>query len=706
MTWAILAVLLGCLIAYASNRVALRTVSVSILVSLALIYSFLHLPGGEPIQVDRVFNGFASGALVTIVCLMMLGHVLMTSGALRPVAALFSHAFVKVPRIAYAGLLLIGFLASGFVNDTPVVVLLLPTVMAAAVQGSMSAGTMLMPMNFAVILGGMMTAIGTSTNLLVNSISASNGGPSFGFFDFYLIALPGALAGIVYLYFIAPIILRRGRAQETDKKAPREFLRSLRIASGSPAEGHALFMATRKFGNGVRLRRLVRRGQSMSLLPTITLRAADLLVVSGPAEAIELAAVGLGVVDAEKEAKRRKEADRKAEDEARGKAETKKGDAEQEVARALAATRPARIEASKAVFGEEAQGRPERDTTDRPARDPEAAGATSALSTSPEIDVPRAGLDPDPDSATAAAAKKTDKVEPKAKKEDDTVLRGEYIVTQGSSLEGRTLKEAAFESHFDLKVIGLADVRRADVDEASADLRFIPIATGDILLLEGNAQALERAQDWAGLLPVKEPARHATRFQAWMTVLVFATVIVLAVSKIVPIAVAALAGVLVCVLAGLATWDELERSINWKVILIVASAIALGDALILSGAMTTTASWLGAAMKEQPGWVGLGAIVTAAGLLTNFVSNNAAAAILTPLAIEVSRATAIPVEPMVLAVLFGANLCFLTPFAYQTNLLVMAAAKYRFVDFVKVGLPLFLIVVPVLVMSLSWHFLR
>ncbi|MGE0315018.1 MAG: SLC13 family permease [Lautropia sp.] len=652
MTWAIFAVLFGCLIAYASNRVALRTVSVGILVSLALIYAFAHLPDGGSIPVDRVFVGFASGALVTIVCLMMLGHVLMTSGALRPLAALLSRAFAVSPRLAFAGLLLTGFLASGFVNDTPVVVLLLPTVMAAAAHGGMTPGTMLMPMNFAVILGGMMTAIGTSTNLLVNSISSSNGGPSFGFFAFYPVALPAALAGLLYLYFVAPVVLRSGLAPETAGKAPpREFLRSMRIAPGSPADGRALFAAARRLGPGVRVRRLVRRGRQISLLPTVTLRAADLLVVSGPSDAIELAAIALGVVDAEREEKREKDAARDA-------------------ARAQQAQR-----AQQARQAERA---------------PVAGDA-----------LPAAAL-----AESAATAKAADKVETARDKADETAMRGEYIVVQGSTLEGRTLKEAAFETHFELKVVGLADVRRADLDAASADLRFIPIAAGDILLLEGTAQALARAQDWAGLLPVKEPARHATRAQAAMTVLVFAVVIVLAVAKVVPISVAALGGVLACVLGGLATWDELERAINWRIILIVASAIALGDALILTGAMQSTATALGAAMSGLPGWVGVAMIVTAAGLLTNFVSNNAAAAILTPLAIEVSRATGIPAEPMVLAVLFGANLCFLTPFAYQTNLLVMAAAKYRFVDFVKVGLPLFVLVVPVLVASLWWHFLR
>jgi di/tricarboxylate transporter len=97
-------------------------------------------------------------------------------------------------------------------------------------------------------------------------------------------------------------------------------------------------------------------------------------------------------------------------------------------------------------------------------------------------------------------------------------------------------------------------------------------------------------------------------------------------------------------------------------------------------------------------------ILTTTGLLTNFVSNNAAAAIMTPLALTLSSTLGAPAEPMVLAVLFGANMCFLTPMAYQTNLLVMAAAGYRFNDFPKVGLPLFILLIPVLTASLMWWY--
>ncbi len=647
MSWLVTIVLVGCLLAYASNRVSLRTVSVATLASLALIQVFATNAEGERLPVERVFGGFASEALITIVCLMMLGHVLMANGSLRPIASMLSDGFARAPRLAYAGLLLTGFAVSGFINDTPVVVLLLPTVMAAAAGGSIAPHSMLMPMNFAVILGGMMTAIGTSTNLLVNSLSRRNGGPEFGFFDFYLTALPAAAAGLAYLFWIAPSILERGRKDATAARPARQFLRSLRIESGSFADGKALFMVSRRLGPRVKLRRLVRRGKMVSLFPAVTVRGSDLLVIAGPADALE-------------------EAERKLVAQGDGLAAASVDGSPLIVAAASAAA-PASVALglpAGALGLPAGAGHVEAEATNAP------AGSTAGTTREPESE---------PEKAT---------------------LRGEFIVTADSRLAGRTLKESAFESQLGVRVVGLADVRRVDVDAASADLRFIPIDVGDILLLEGTAIVLQRAQETSGLLSISAPTRQPSRFQALATIVLFAVVIVAAIAKVVPIAVAALCGVLACVLFRLSSWDELEGAINWRVILIVASAIALGDSLIASGALASTAHWLSALLEGKPVWAVIATILGSAGLLTNFVSNNAAAAILTPLALEVSRSSGVAPDALVLGVLLGANLCFLTPMAYQTNLLVMAAANYRFADFVRVGGPLFVIMVPMLVVAL------
>jgi len=204
-------------------------------------------------------------------------------------------------------------------------------------------------------------------------------------------------------------------------------------------------------------------------------------------------------------------------------------------------------------------------------------------------------------------------------------------------------------------------------------------------------QAIREVQrDGIGLLLDAEytlPRQHA----AGSALFAMAMVVLLAATKTLPIALAALCGVVFLLAVRCLSWQDVTRALSVKVVMLVAASLALGDALELTGATAWLAQQLaGAAGDLAPAWV-LAVLMLLMGLLTNFVSNNAAAAIGTPLGIELARSLGVPPEPFVLAVLFGCNLCYLTPMGYQTNLLVMNAGGYRFADFVRVGTPLFLI---------------
>ncbi|MEZ5660449.1 MAG: SLC13 family permease [Burkholderiaceae bacterium] len=265
MTWVVL-ILAGSLFAYASNRFSLQSISLAVICALALVYGLA--PGPMQGPVTPAFSGLASEALVAIVGLMVLGKALMMTGALRPLATALSALLARVPRAAFILVLVGGFAISGFLNDTPVVVMLLPVLLGAAAQASKPAGPMLMPMNYAVILGGMMTAIGTSTNLLVNGLSGANGGPTFDFFDFYLIALPAALLGLSYLVLVAPRLLRRSGEQPRPESATR-FLATLRIDASSPLVDKPLYKLRKQLGGQVAFRHLMRRHREMARFPTL-----------------------------------------------------------------------------------------------------------------------------------------------------------------------------------------------------------------------------------------------------------------------------------------------------------------------------------------------------------------------------------------------------------------------------------------------------
>ncbi|MEO5697212.1 MAG: SLC13 family permease, partial [Burkholderiaceae bacterium] len=181
-------------------------------------------------------------------------------------------------------------------------------------------------------------------------------------------------------------------------------------------------------------------------------------------------------------------------------------------------------------------------------------------------------------------------------------------------------------------------------------------------------------------------------------------VVLLAATKTLPIALAALLGVLVLLVARCLSWQEVTQSLSAKVVLLVTASLALGGALELTGATAYLAQQLAVRTEGlSPAWV-LALLMMLMGLLTNFVSNNAAAAIGTPLGIELARSLGAPPESFVLAVLFGCNLCYLTPMGYQTNLLVMNAGGYRFGDFVRVGGALFVLMWASLSYGLVWRY--
>jgi di/tricarboxylate transporter len=157
--------------------------------------------------------------------------------------------------------------------------------------------------------------------------------------------------------------------------------------------------------------------------------------------------------------------------------------------------------------------------------------------------------------------------------------------------------------------------------------------------------------------------------------------------------VSALLGVIVLLLTRVLTVEHLGRALKIEVVLLIAASLALGRALTETGGTALIASGLATLLEGRSPSVAPVVLLLTMALLTNVVSNSAAAAIGTPIAAALAAHTGAPAEPYILAILFGANLSFATPFGYQTNLLVMSAAGYRFKDFLRVGLPLTLIMV-------------
>jgi len=499
---------------------------------------------------------------------------------------------------------------SGLINDTPVVVLLIPLILAAAARARVAAGAMLLPMNYAVLMGGMATTIGTSTNLIVVALATGLGVTGLGMFSFTGIVAVAAVPALLYLWLVAPRLLAHVQPR-VEQLSEQVFDAELSIIEGSSFEGQTLGEAFGASGNRLQLVELRRNKLAIVRLPSVTLRAGDKLVVQGTARDLK--------------------------------------DLEATLDAPLHSVRDEVLDKEKDKTGEKAE-----------------ENADTEAGSKQEGDV----------------AQKTEAIA--------SAVVAQLVVVSESPLVRRTVRQERLAERYGVIVVGLRPrTKPAGWDRQSLTDRTV--RGGDILLLQGKEEDIARVQrDGYGLLL---DARYMLPRQekAWIALVVMAAVVALAATKTLPIALAALAGVIVLLLARCVSWEDVAHSLSVKVILLVASSLALGDALSVTGATAWGAQQLASLTGTMgPSWV-LVLLMGMMGLLTNFVSNNAAAAIGTPLGVELARSLGVNPEPFVLAVLFGCNLCYLTPMGYQTNLLVMNAGGYRFGDFVRVGTPLFLI---------------
>lgn len=560
------------------DRYEISSVSLAVLILLPALFFLFPLPGVEPYG---FLAGFGHPALVAICALMVLGHALVLTGAMVPTARRLAWLIERAPLFALLVVLVGAAAASAVMNNTPVVVLLIPLLISALKRVGRSPSSMLMSMNGAVLLGGMATTFGTSTNLIVVSLAAGLGVATFGVFDFTPLVALAAVPVLLYLWLIAPLQLRHV-APASPVEAQPVFNAELRVTEESWLNGAEVHEVMRRTESRLPLRWILRANDVIvAPLPSAKLNAGDRLVVQDTAENLK----------------------------------------EYE----------ARLKAPLHSFEDNADG-----------------GDAHVESVAAQL-----------------------------------------VVTPESPLVGRTVRSERLAAKYQLIVIGLrkagggAKMQRTGL----ADLR---VDAGDVLLMQGPAAALQTVQrDGIGLL-LDERLALPRQGHSTLALMTLAGVVLAAGFGGVPIGLAAMVGVLVLLATRSLAWNDVGSALSVEVVLLVAASLALGNALTITGGTAVLASAFTGVVGGWPApWV-LAALMGLMGVFTNFVSNNAAAAIGTPLAVEIARSLGLPPEPYVLAVLFGCNLCFLTPMAYQTNLLVMNAGGYRFADFTRVGLPMFL----------------
>lgn len=214
---------------------------------------------------------------------------------------------------------------------------------------------------------------------------------------------------------------------------------------------------------------------------------------------------------------------------------------------------------------------------------------------------------------------------------------------------------------------------------------------GDVLLVQGKRDHINELKQQSIVMVLDSTTDLPHSKKAPYSLAIMLGIILLGAAGILPIAVSATGGVLLMLLCSCLSWRDISRALNAQVILIIVASLALGNALLMTGGSDFLANTFVHMTEGASATIVLSSLILLMAILTNVVSNNAAAVIGTPVAISIANTLQLSPEPFVHAVLFGANMSYATPMAYQTNLLVMSAGNYKFWDFMRVGLPLILI---------------
>jgi len=585
---------------FTRDRLPLEASGLTILIILVVFFEvFQYAPAGNSLGATRLLSGFGNEALVTVCALMVIGKGMETTGALQPLATWLARAWTEKPRMASLATMVISAVLSAFVNNTPVVVMLLPMLVGVAVRNKLPPSSILMPVGFATLLGGMATTIGSSTNLLVVSIAEEQGLPEFSMFSFALPVVIVGSIGILYLWLIAPKLLPPRQPIMSDT-APRVYNAVFHINDDSLCCGMTFAECLALTDNRLRVDR-IQRGESLFVakLPSVILQAGDQFSV--------------------------------------------------------------------------------RDTPERLIEFEKQIGATLH------------------DEFGATGIHRVSDILA------DQEHLAEIVVTRGAMLHRTTLTATRFAQRTGLLPLALHRVRSSDNEEVTSHIGLVPLRAGDIILVQGTPKKLEDLKRSGNALVLDGTTDLPRTHRADRAFLIMALVVATAALGFLPISVSALLGVGAMLATRCLTWKDAASAMSIPVIIIIVTSLALGVALTeTEGAVFIAQSFVGL-VQSLPPTVILSFLMLTMAVLTNVVSNNAAGVIGTPIAIQVARELGAPPEAFVLAVIFGANMSYATPFGYQTNLLVLTAGGYKFSDFMRAGIPLTIIMW--LGFSIVLHFL-
>ncbi len=599
--WVTLGFAAAALVLFALEKIPTEVSALLLLCGLLVFFHFFPLPdvqGHNQLNAERLLSGFGNSALIAVLALLVVGEGLVQTDALNAIGRMVMRLSDRYAWFAIIGILVFVAVLSGFVNNTPLVIIFIPILQAVIQRLQIPASIVMIPLSYATILGGMTTLLGSSTNLLVSSsLLALNQAP-LGVFEVTPVGLVVATVGMLYIILFARRLLPRREtlAQTLTDIGSKEFIVQLTVTGNSRLVGKKPTLS-KLFQQlpDVKIK-LLQRGEHayMDSLDDVVIQSGDLLVV--------------------------------------------------------VATRQ---------------------------------GLMKLLAKDPGL---RPGKLPG------------DQEEPTI---SGNQLLVEVMVVPRSPVIGRSLEQINFRHRTRCIVLGLC--RRSQlIRQRMTGMRLL---AGDVLLVQGaepDVQALRRNHEvvlLAGTARDLRQTRHGRR-----ALVIFAIMIALAVFGIMPIVLAAILGATAMIVSGILNLRQAGRAMDRRIILLVGSALALGEAMEVTGAGAYLAQMLLGMLQEASPAVILMAFFAVVMAITNVLSNNACAVLFTPVAVNMAESLGLDPHIFAIAVLIASDGCFATPIGYQTNLLVMGPGHYTFTDFLKFGLPLSLIVCLTFALFAPWWF--
>lgn len=569
--WFALAITLGVLLSLILTNVRPH---VAMLIALTLLSASGILTAGEAL------SGFGNSGLITVAAMFVVAAGIHASGGIDIlVRKLLGNP--KTIRGAYARIFSPVVLLSAFLNNTPVVATMIPAINVWSQKLGINPSKIMIPLSYTAILGGTLTLIGTSTNLVVNGQYQSlTGEAGFSIFSITIIGLPVAITGLVFMWLFFPKWLPDLNKRQAFKNV-REFTLEVSVEQDGPLVGKSVRDAGLRDLKSVYLVEIDRNGTVLTAVASEErLQGGDRLVFAGDTQ---------GITDL---------------------------------------LRIRGIEAST-------------------------NGNSSALD------------DERPERCLVEA-----------------------VVSPHCASIGEAIREARFLERYGAVVLAVA----RNGERVEGNLSNIILSAGDTLLLEARPAFVSRQRYNKDFLLINdldtEQPRHNKAYLSWVILIALVAAAGLGFISMLN---AALIGASLMLLTGCLSISQAEKSLDLTVIITIAGSFALGMALQKTGVASTIAETIISLSQNKP-WLMLLLTYLVVSLLTEMVTNNAAAVLMVPIVLEMTAKAGLTNEPFIFAIMMAASASFATPLGYQTNLMIYGPGGYRFMDFIKVGIPMNILV--------------